>query len=258
MVGQTGRPLDGQWALVTGGSKGIGLAIARRFVRGGAHVVVVARDPGPLDDALSLLRAEAAPTQQVSGRTADTARRNDVDELFSSLATDLPALNILVANVGYGFLRPFLELTDDDWLGVIDTNLTGTFRCVQAAARLMVRRPAEQRSILVVSSIRAVGVKTGTLPYSTSKAGLNQLVRVAAAELAPEGIRVNAISPGLVATPMSRQTNPEVERIAAGLAALDRAGLPDDVAEGALYLSSPAASFVTGTNLVVDGGESLR
>jgi NAD(P)-dependent dehydrogenase (short-subunit alcohol dehydrogenase family) len=186
------------------------------------------------------------------------SRRDAVDELFDHIARTLPTLNVFVANVGYGNFRHFLEVSDEEWDGIVATNLTGTFRCTQAAARLMRDQPsAGNRAILVLSSIRARGARPGVLPYATTKAGLNQLVRVAAYELAPLGIRVNALSPGLVVTPMSLSHNPHVAERGAELAPLNRAGMPTDVAEGALYLCSPAASFVTGADLVVDGGESL-
>ncbi|KAA9156566.1 SDR family oxidoreductase [Amycolatopsis acidicola] len=249
--------LSGQWAVITGGSKGIGFGIAELFVAESAHVVLAARDEAALGEAATRLRAKAGEEQRVETVVADTATRSGVDGLFDRLAAELPVLNIFVANVGYGIFREFLDVTDEDWQGIVDTNLTGTFRCAQAAARLMRDRPSGNRSIVVVSSIRAQGTRPGTLPYSTTKAGLNQLVRVAAYELAPLGIRVNAVSPGLVVTPMALANNPGAEELGAELAPLGRAGLPADVARGVLYAAEPAASFVTGSNLVVDGGESL-
>ena len=249
--------LEGQWAVVTGGSKGIGLGAAEALVAESANVVLVARDQAALDAAADKLRGAAGPGQRVETVAADTVDRAEVDRLFTHLAAELPALNIFVANVGYGIMRPFLELSDEDWDGIVTTNLTGTFRCAQAAARLMRDRPRGNRSIIVISSIRSGGVRPGTLPYATTKAGLNQFVRVAAYELAPLGIRVNAVLPGLVVTPMSLANNPDVAKLGAELAPLGRAGEAADVAQAVLYLANPAASFVTGTNLVVDGGESL-
>ncbi|SEF67518.1 Enoyl-(Acyl carrier protein) reductase [Thermomonospora echinospora] len=249
--------LRGQWAVVTGGSKGIGYAIAERFVGEGANVLIAARDKAALDEAAGRLRALAGDGQRIESLPADLGGRAGIDALFDHIARELPVLNIFVANVGYGIFRSFLEVTDEEWDGIVSTNLTGTFRCTQAAARLMRDRPADNRAILVISSIRAQGARPNTLPYSTTKAGLNQLVRVAAYELAPLGIRVNALSPGLVVTPMALSHNPQAAELGAELAPLNRAGMPSDMAEGALYLCNPAASFVTGTNLVVDGGESL-
>ena len=123
---------------------------------------------------------------------------------------------------------------------------------------MMVDAPSDaNKSILAVSSIRAVGVRPGRLAYAVTKAGLNQFVRAAAYELAPLGIRVNALSPGITATPLALEGNPEVFEEMVATVPLGRAGDPDDMAAAALYLCSPAARFVTGANLVVDGGESL-
>jgi NAD(P)-dependent dehydrogenase (short-subunit alcohol dehydrogenase family) len=246
--------LEGQRTVVTGGSKGIGFGIAEKFAAEGAHVVLVARGKASLDAAAEQLRGGPGEVLTVE---ADLGSREGVDALFARLEAELPVLNVFVANVGFGRFVPFLEVSDEEWDDVVGTNLTGTFRVVQAAARMMRDRPADNRAIVVISSIRAQGTRPGTLPYATTKAGLNQLVRVAAYELAPFGIRVNALSPGLVVTPMSLALNPEVAEKGAELAPLNRAGVPADSAAGVLYLASPAASFVTGTNLVVDGGESL-
>jgi 3-oxoacyl-[acyl-carrier protein] reductase len=121
----------------------------------------------------------------------------------------------------------------------------------------MDRSRSGNRSIVVTSSIRAQGVRPKTAPYSATKAALNQLVRVAAYELGPSGVRINSLSPGLVVTPMSEQINPDVAEFAASVSAVRRATLPADIAEGALFLCRPSSSLVTGTNLVIDGGEGL-
>jgi glucose 1-dehydrogenase len=176
--------------------------------------------------------------------------------MFDQLRADLPQLDVFVANAGAGSLQPFLEITREVWDSTIGLNLTGTFLCVQKAARLMKEGASANRSIIVVSSIRAVGTRPGTLPYSVAKAGLNQLVRIAAYELAPEGIRVNALSPGITATPLT-QANPDTFARMVQTVPVGRAGAPGDMAHAALYLADPASAFVTGTNLVVDGGESL-
>jgi len=145
-----------------------------------------------------------------------------------------------------------------EWQKILDFNLTGTFLGVQWAARRMAKLdPGANRAILVVSSIRALGARPGRLAYSATKGALNQLVRVAALELAEHGIRVNALSPGITATPMALERNPEVYAQMTASVPLGRSGAPEDMGAAARYLCSPAARFVTGTNLVVDGGESL-
>jgi glucose 1-dehydrogenase len=257
--GTAGRalPLLGQWAVVTGASKGIGRGIAGRFVAAGANVVLVARSVGPLEAAREELQAAASDGQVVRCLPADTSSTAAVEELFATLAETLPHLNVFVANAGSGVVTPFLDLPLDEWNDALALNLTGTFLGCQLAARAMIRAPQENMAILVVSSIRAVGVRPGRLAYAVTKAGLNQLVRMAAYELAPHGIRVNALSPGITATPLALEGNPEIFAEMVKEVPLGRAGIPTDMAEGALYLCSPAAAFVTGANLVVDGGESL-
>ncbi|KRB76358.1 3-oxoacyl-ACP reductase [Nocardioides sp. Root190] len=248
--------LTGQWAVVTGASKGIGAGIARALVADGAHVLLVARNPDDLAAAATSLRADAGPGQEVRTEVADVADRAAVRRLLDVVA-GLPSLNVFVANVGSGMLRPFLEVTEEDWDGILALNLTGTFLCVQGAARVMVDQPPGNKSIIVVSSIRGLGARPGVAPYAATKAGLNQLARVAAYELAPLGVRVNVLSPGITATPLSMDHNPDLLRERTEDVPMGRPGTPDDMARAAAYLAGPGSGFVTGTNLVVDGGESL-
>jgi 3-oxoacyl-[acyl-carrier protein] reductase len=252
----SGPELVGQWAVVTGGSMGIGRAIVERLADGGANVVVVARGKEALDATVAATRANARPDQEVVGIAADVASRQAVDVLFDELHARLPALNIFVGNAGTGHVTPFLELSDEEFDAVLALNFTGTLRCCQLAGRMMVAAPQANAAIVLVSSIRALGARTGRLVYSATKAGVNQAVRVAALELAPHGIRVNALSPGITETPLTAK-NPAAFAEAVANVPLGRAGRPADLAEAAAFLCSPRASFITGINLIVDGGESL-
>ncbi|GAA4478828.1 SDR family oxidoreductase [Rhodococcus olei] len=252
----TAQPLLGQNILVTGASEGIGFGIAERFVEAGADVALAARRPAVLSDAVAALRAKATAEQRILAIEADICDTGSVAAMFSRVADEFPVLNGLVANAGSGAVTPFLDLTVDEWQHTIDLNLTGSFLCVQAAARAMVSTPGVNRSIVVTSSIRALGARAGVAPYAASKAGLNQLVRVAAYELAPSGVRVNALSPGITATPLSQERNSLFDERSATVP-MGRAGTPADMAEAALFLCAPGSEFVTGTNMVVDGGESL-
>lgn len=252
----TSQPLIGQNILVTGASEGIGFGIAARLLEAGANVALAARRADVLADAAARLRAKSDAEQRILSFTADISSPRSIDELFDQVDEEFPVLNGLVANAGSGSVASFLDLTLDDWQRTIDLNLTGTFLCVQAAARRMVGTPDVNRSIVVTSSIRALGARTGVAPYAASKSGVNQLVRVAAYELATTGVRVNALSPGITATPLSQERNSLFDERAATVP-MGRAGTPADMAEAALFLLSPGSAFVTGTNLVVDGGESL-
>ena len=235
---------------------GIGRAVAERFVRGGANVVMVARGREALDDAVGATRASATPDQNVTGITADVSSRAGVDRLFEQLRGRLPALNIFVANAGTGQVTPFLEQSDEEFDAVVALNFTGTIHCCQLAGRMMAENPQPNSAIVLVSSIRALGARPGRLVYSATKAGVNQAARIAAMELAPLGIRVNALSPGITETPLTAK-NPEPFAEAVANVPLGRAGQPSDLAEAAYFLCSPRSSFITGINLIVDGGESL-
>jgi glucose 1-dehydrogenase len=255
-VSDEARSLAGQWAVVTGGSMGIGRAIAERFVFGGANVVVVARGRAALDETVASAQRSAAAGQEVVGISADVASREGIDALFAELRRRIPALNIFVGNAGTGHVTPFLELTDDEFDAVVALNFSGTLRCCQLAGRMMVEHPQPNAAIVLVSSIRALGARAGRLVYSATKAGVNQAVRVAALELAPFGIRVNALSPGITETPLSAK-HPDAFAEGVANVPLGRAAQPGDLAESAFFLCSPTSSFVTGINLIVDGGESL-
>jgi 3-oxoacyl-[acyl-carrier protein] reductase len=252
------RPLAGQWALITGASKGIGQGIANEVVGAGANAVLVARGKEALDAAGAELNERGGTDQSVLTMAADTADPDAIADLFRTVRAEVPGLNILVANAGSGAVVPFLDLTLEEWNRTLALNLTGTFLCCQEAARMMADGPAEaNKAIVVVSSIRALGIRPGLAAYAATKAAVNQLVRMAAYELAPLGIRVNALSPGITATPLAVDNNPEIFEERINGVPLGRAGSPEDMAAAALYLCSPTAAFVTGTNLVVDGGESL-
>ena len=241
-----------------GASKGIGLGIAGALTEEGANVVLVARGQGRPWSPRRPRCARASADQAIVAKVADTSQRDSIAALFEALRVELPVLNVLVANAGSGTLMPFLDYTAAEWDRALALNLTGTFLCCQQAARRMIEAPVgSNRAIVVVSSIRADGVRPGLTGYAVTKAGVNQLVRAAAYELAPHGIRVNALSPGITATPLAQEDNPELFEERSKTVPMGRAGTPADMAAAALYLCSPSASFVTGANLVVDGGESL-
>ncbi|GAA4681213.1 SDR family NAD(P)-dependent oxidoreductase [Gordonia humi] len=249
------RDLTGQWCVVTGGSDGIGYAIAERFVAAGAHVLIAARGAEKLDAARIRLDARSDGSQKVLAHRTDAGDRESIAGLFARI-DELDALNVFVANAGSGSIEPFLELDVVVWDRTIGLNLTGTFTCVQSAARRMVAAGEGNRSIIAISSIRGLGARPGTAHYAASKAGLNQMMRVAAYELAEHRVRANVLSPGITQTSLS-DGNPEVRTRMVEHVPMSRAGSTEDMAAGAHYLASPSSGFVTGTNVVIDGGESL-
>jgi 3-oxoacyl-[acyl-carrier protein] reductase len=249
-------PLIGQWVAVTGGSKGIGEGISLRLLAGGANVVLIARDAHDLERAATAARERATHGQEVHTITADVANRASVHTLFDVLHNVVPRLDHFVANAGTGRVTPFLDLDDAEVDEIVALNFTGTIQCMQLAARMIAEHPVDNSCIVVVSSVRALGAIPGRLIYSATKAGVNQAARVAAAELAPMGIRVNIVSPGITETPLTaRHPGPFAEAVRG--VPMGRAALPRDLAEAAYFLCTPAARFVTGVNLPVDGGESL-
>jgi NAD(P)-dependent dehydrogenase (short-subunit alcohol dehydrogenase family) len=251
-------PLAGQFAAITGGSKGIGLGIARRFVQAGASVVLLARNETALEEACDSLKAEMRADEQVHWISMDTSRPESIEAGFAAMAERIPRLNVFVANAGSGSMSPFAEMSLADWQALVDLNLTGTFLTCQAAARRMLTEPGgDNHAILAVTSIRASTVLPGRAAYSATKAAVNQLVRIAAYELAGHRIRVNALAPGITATDITLAKVPEVFDQIGDTVPLGRAATPLDTAEAALYLCSAAGQFVTGTLLTVDGGESL-
>ncbi|HVX19082.1 MAG TPA: SDR family oxidoreductase [Acidimicrobiales bacterium] len=256
MTASDERPLEQQWAAITGGSKGIGLGIAEELVRAGANVILAARNRDALHKAQAQVQALAGEDQTVDVCVTDIESGESIAALFDHIAATAPRLNVLVANAGAGRVTPFLELTRQDWEWAINLNLTGTFDCVRRAAATMVEHPGTNRSIIVVSSIRGIGARPGVSAYGVAKAGLNQLVRIAGYELAEHQVRVNGLLPGITETPLTRQ-NPDVFARMSQTVPMGRAGTPGDMAAAARFLASPASSFVTGTNVVVDGGEHL-
>lgn len=249
------RDLENQWCVVTGGTKGIGNAIARRFVDAGAHVMIAARNEADLETAVTELKSRAGAGQTIVGQQLDVSDRSSVETMFERV-DELGQLNVFVANAGTGSIVPFLELDADVWDQTIGLNLTGTFTCIQGAARRMVEHGQGNRCVIAVSSVRGLGGRPGTAHYATSKAGLNQLMRVAAYELAPHQVRMNILSPGITMTPLAA-VNAEVSKRVAEQVPLGRAAEAEEIAAGAHYLASPSAGFVTGANLVIDGGDTL-
>ena len=227
---------SGQTAVVTGGSNGIGLGCARALVESGARVIVFDREEAP------------PPCEFVS---VDVTDREALDAAIASIG------RIDVAVVNAGMVRPgmLLDTTDEDWDRTLALNLTGAFRTVRAVARRM----REQRggAVVVTASTNSFDGEGELTAYNSSKAGLLGLVRTAANELGIYGIRINAVCPGLIRTRLTEKhfSTPEIIRDYFRHIALGRGGEPSEVGAAVAFLASGAASFITGTTLVVDGGQ---
>ena len=248
-------PLDGKVAIVTGGAGGIGYAIAERFAREKAKVVIADVDT-----------EKGARAERDLGRfgdvqfvKADVGRRLDVHNLVAATIDSHGDIDILVNNAGIAHGADFLDVTEEDFDRVLAVNLKGTFLTGQAVARRMVERvkaggPAG--SIVNMSSINAVLAIASQIPYSVSKGGVNQLTRAMALSLAPHGIRVNAIGPGSIRTDMLASVNadPAARDRILSRTPLGRIGDPAEIAAIAVFLASDEASYITGQTIYADGG----
>ncbi len=242
--------LSGRRALVTGGGRGVGLAIARRFAAAGARVLITGRDIGRGEAAAAAIGGEGGearfhPADQ--GSDADWALA--IDEAEASFG----GLDILVVNAGVSEMARTAELPLADFQRVCRINLKGAFLGFKhglAALRRAARPADDGGAMIAVGSIAALIGVADHIHYTAAKSGVDLLVKAAALELGPEGIRVNAIHPGFVRTDMTASFPDDLRRAAP----LGRMAEPDEIAEAALFLASPRSSFMTGAAIVVDGG----
>ena len=245
--------LDGKTAIVTGGKQGIGKAIALALAQAGADVAVCGR---VLED--GKLKAVADEIQGLGRRSlavqTDITRRNDVDNLIQKVTDEFGRIDIMVNNAAVRVMAPLLELSEADWDKTIDTDLKGYYFCCQAVGKRMVT----QKSGNIINIASGLASKAVPLQgvYSAAKAGVLMMSRVLAVELAQHNIRVNAISPGLIKTDMTKQdwSDPEILKQIAATRPLGRLGEPADVAGAAVFLASDASSYITGHSILVDGG----
>lgn len=247
--------LSGRAALVTGGSRGLGKAIARGFAQAGADVVICARHEDQLQAAAGEIRE--GTDVRVEYVVADVTRRDEVRSLADEAVRRLGKIDILVNNAGTNVPQEIDRISDDDWDRVVELNLTS---CM-ALTRALVPGMKERRwgRVIHISSIMGLASRPGRSTYSSTKSALLGLTRGAAIDLGPFNVTVNCLAPGVFATemPMSLLTDEEKaglnERIALG-----RWGQPEELAGPALLLASDAGSYITGSVLVVDGGATCR
>ncbi|HET7291988.1 MAG TPA: SDR family oxidoreductase [Vicinamibacteria bacterium] len=243
--------LDGRVAAVIGAGSGIGEATALACARQGAHVVCLDADAGRAEAAA---RAIAAASGSAESATLDIREGAAVTACLEGIRSRHGRLDALVATPGVNVRKPLLAYSVEEFERVVALNLRGSFNVLRAAGAIMIA--AGRGSIVLVSSIRSVTVEPGQSVYSMTKAGIVQLVRAAAAELGPGGVRVNALAPGVVDTPLTApiKASPGWHRAYAEKAILKRWATPEEMAGPAVFLLSDAASYVTGAVLFADGG----
>ena len=241
--------LEGKVALVSGGSRGLGLAIARGLGDAGATVVLAARGEEGLANA-----SKDFPGRVLTKR-CDVCDERQVEELVAYVVDECGGLDILVNSAGVNLRGPSVEMPLENWDTVMNINLRALFLMSQRAARRMIERKTGG-SIINISSLASEGGLPRRAPYAASKGGVKMLTRTLAGEWAQHGIRVNAIGPGYFLTEMTRclGDDPEFDKWVKGRTPMGRWGRPEELAGCAVFLASDASSFVTGQSIYVDGG----
>ncbi|MGI9609201.1 MAG: 3-oxoacyl-ACP reductase FabG [Acidimicrobiia bacterium] len=227
-------------ALVTGGSRGIGLATALALVDAGFEVAVASRtEPNALPDSLKWFEC-------------DITSGDSVDALFQAVEEELGSVGVLVANAGITKDGLTLRMSEHNFTSVVDANLTGSWRVAKRAVKPMMK--ARSGRIVFISSVVGAIGQTGQVNYAASKAGLVGLARSLAREFASRNITVNIVAPGPIATEMLDAVSDQAKDAMTSAVPLGRVGTPEEVAAAVVFLSSPAASYITGTTIAVDGG----
>ncbi len=245
----TGR-LDGKTALVTGGGRGIGQAIALRFAREGARVAIV----GPHKETLADTVSKGRGIEPIVG---DVTKKQDVERALDAFIGKFQRIDILVNNAGGIDPKPFFDKSSADWMRILELNLVSAFLCAQAAAKPMLA--AKSGKIVNITSVRGLEHcgREPIMDYSAAKAALISFTMTLAKQLAPH-VNVNAVGPGHTKTDIWRSLAQEVkDKMLAGTY-LQRFAEPEDIANAVLFFASPEADFITGQHLVIDGGFSLK
>jgi len=242
-------PAPQKVALVTGAARGIGLAVAKRFLAEGWRVALLDIENALLQSAVAALKNP----DSTMALPCDVSDAGVVADAVAKVGARFGRLDALVNNAGIAVFAPLLETSDADWKRVLEVNLTGPFLCTKAAVPLM--REFGGGAVVNITSISAVRASTLRSAYGTSKAGLAHLTKQLAVELASLGIRVNGVAPGPVETAMAKQVHtPEIRADYHDAIPLNRYGLEEELAEAVFFLCSDRASYITGQILAVDGG----
>jgi NAD(P)-dependent dehydrogenase (short-subunit alcohol dehydrogenase family) len=247
------RGLDGKGVLIVGGTSGIGLATARRFLEEGSRVFVAGIEDAELKDT----RQTLAELGTIDGLAGDVSVEADVDAIVGGATASLPRIDVLINNAGVAHKAPFLETTTDAWDRTIAVNLRGMFLVARDVGRLMAADGAGG-AIVNMASTNALGGEELYAAYNASKGGVLQLTRTMAVELGTAGIRVNCLCPGFIDTPLNRGLEDEawIQTYEREHIPLGRRGRADEVAAAYAFLASDEASFIHGAALVIDGGQT--
>ena len=236
-------------AIVTGASRGIGEAIARKFCQEGASVMLCSRSA---ESVAAIAESLSAEDGNAKSTQADISNKADVAALVDLTLHEFARVDVLVNNAGITRDTLFMRMKDEDWEAVIQTNLTGTAYCMRAVTRPMMRQRGGR--IINISSIIGIVGNAGQANYAASKAGIIGLTKSVAKEVGSRGITVNAITPGFITTDMTEKISETDQQKMLEMIPTGSFGVPEDVAEAALFLASDAARYITGQAIQVDGG----
>ena len=248
--------VEGKVTIVTGGGTGIGESIAHEFAQRGAKVLIASRKVENLEKVRDAIRKEGGTCEMAQCDVRDFAQ---CETMVAETLKHFGRLDVLINNHGASITTPTTQLSPNGWKAVVGINLDGTFFCTKAAIKPMMEQ--KSGSIINISSTAGVHGSATMLPYGASKAGVQLLTVSHASEFGVFGIRVNCIAPGPIDTEGAAPRvwpNPEVKRMVAKSRALERFGRVEEIAYPCIFLASDAASYVTGTLLIVDGGQSPR
>lgn len=246
--------LKGKVAIITGARRGMGRTHALTLAKAGAKVVVSDISQEDCEKVVEEIRKDGGEAIAIK---CDVSKKEEVDEMVKKTVDEFGKIDILVNNAGIADFKPFLEMTEEDWNRTIDINLKGYFLCAQAAAKEMAKQKA---GVIVNIASVAMGQQGIGFPnivhYCASKGGIAGMTEALAVELAPYNIRVNAVSPGMIDTPMIDPIKQDEKTIEAMMAKIPmrRAGEPEEVSNLVLFLASDESSYMTGSVVVVDGG----
>ena len=242
---------SGRVVVVTGGSRGIGRAVALKFAQEKARIVIVHFDPdeSDADDTLKMLSQQEV---EAEGHRVDVSSFGDVEELFKKIYSGFGKVDVLVNNAGITRDTLLMRMSEDDWDTVINVNLKSVFNCTKAVIRSMIKQ--REGRIVNISSIAGQVGNPGQANYAASKAGIVGFTKSIAKEVGARGITVNAVAPGFIQTEMTESLSEETKKTYLAQIPMGRIGTPEDVSEAVYWFCCPASSYITGQVIHVNGG----